>query len=252
MERQATVKVYKAGTNGDTLVEKLAPLVALRQLDSADATFDALCQKDKEKTVEAKGTMTLQISGTDRELGIWCQAYGTRDWYVQKVDGGDVYLVDDELLRTLNQARSRLPDRRLSSLDTTEIVGANLLLSDSGSTLAAAQLDSDLPEKATWKAESLGNSKEMRTQLNSWMASMLKLNGSSYLGPDEELEAPVEHFRVTWITEDGRNQTVVIIKDGDNWWATSEHTRGHLKLVGAKVQTLVEGIDLLVNGAEVQ
>ena len=251
MEEQVTTTYYKAGLNGDTLLANLSPMVAMRKLESGEATFDSVCQKDKAKEVTPKATLTLTIDGQDHELSVWCQSYGTRDWYVQKIDGGQVFLVDDDVLRTLNQAKTRLADRRLWSFDSNEVVTAVIATGD-GQSVQAEQPEPDKADSLGWKAFGKPINSDESKSIRKFMDSFMKLNGSSYrnqeeyaaLGLDERKE-----LQVKLVTADQREQTVTISYDGTDWWAKSEHTHGSLKLVLAKAQPLADMAGVLTKSS---
>ena len=57
---------YKAGTNGQHLLEGLAPMRALRHLSGERAQFQTLCQKDKSEAVEKKASLTLTFKAKTR------------------------------------------------------------------------------------------------------------------------------------------------------------------------------------------
>ena len=180
---------------------------------------------------------------------MWCQAYGTRDWYVQKLDGGEIYLVDDELLRPLTQAGTRLPDQRLWSFENSDIVLANIQL-PSGVSLKAMQHDPGA-EKARWATIEKPGHKA--PELEAAMAKLMKSrNGSEYLAPDETLTSPVPQLVILLQTEEGKSETVEFFQDGvgddKTYWAKSEWTRGYLKLQTAKVNALLDPMCLAVTG----
>lgn len=241
-ERVARRTVFKASGKGDELVGKLAPLLAIRKLDgvAADKLAEIGLDAPTETLVLTRkgGTTTLQIGG---------EAYGTKDRYVRDVDSGAVYLLDDQLLKDLEYARTRLPDRSLWSFETPAIATVTIQHGERSRTVQ--QKNPDDPQAATWTA--VGAEAE-DAQVKTWMDKALKLKGTSTVDPAAE-DAPKdlqERFRLTLTpaSKDGRPETVVVLQDGaeGDWYAQSEHTRGLLKLLRAPTRAVADDVAALV------
>ena len=57
--------------------------------------------------------MILDKKGQKHEFIIGAEAYGTKDFYVQYKETGEIFLIDDKKLRNLVNARTALLDRSL-------------------------------------------------------------------------------------------------------------------------------------------
>ncbi|MEC8425358.1 MAG: DUF4340 domain-containing protein, partial [Myxococcota bacterium] len=105
-------QVFKAGKAGGELLESLSPMLAIRKLDAVD--------QDKLESIgliEPSDTLEITRKGRTTLLELGGEVYGTRDRYVRETGSGEIFLVDDEVLRPLKYARTRLPDRELWDVD---------------------------------------------------------------------------------------------------------------------------------------
>ena len=100
--------------------------------------------------------------------------------------------------------------------------------------------------KATWvRASDPENADE---ELKTWMDKATKLKGTSYSDPDEPPQDLQLMFRLTLTNETGEKQTLEVSREGDDgdWWGTSEHTRGLIKMLRGPSSGLAEDVASLV------
>lgn len=234
--------VFKASDKGDALLAKLAPLQAIRKLDQVDADKLAEIGLDAptESLVLTRGgdTVTLEIGG---------EAYGTKDRYVRHVGTGDIYLVDDQLVKDLEYSRTRLPDRSLWSLETPQIASVTIQHGDASRTLE--QRNPDDPKAATWVPAGQEDEDE---QVTTWLGKALRLKGTTYVDPAAD-DGPTdlqERFRMTLspAAKDAQAETLVVLQDGEDgdWYGRSEHTRGLLKLLKAPTRAVADDVEGIV------
>ncbi len=242
-EPEATVtetEMFKAGDKGDELIKALSPMLALRMLDAVSA--------DKLTTIgldDPQEFLEIVRKGRSVKLELGGEVYGTRDRYVRNVATGEIYLVDDELLRPLKYARTRLPDRSLWAIPSKEL--RSVVLTGPGSSLSLVQENADDPDKARWVPA--GDVEVNDEQLQTWMDKALKLKSSSYAGPDEAQSGLTERFGLQL---QGKGDDVIHVKvfeDAEGgWWGESEHTRGKVKLLKAQTSGLADDIGAITGG----
>lgn len=240
VETVVTRTVFKASDKGDELIDDLSPLRALRRLDDVDDE-----KRAQIGLTEPQGSLALTRGGTTTTVQIGAEAYGTKDRYVQ-TDAGEIFLVDDQVLKTLEYARTRLPDRNLWSFDKPGIAAITIAVGEQ--TRTVEQKNPDDPKAATW-TDADGSTDE---QVKTWLDKVLKLRGTTYVDMDAD-DAPTEleqRFSLTLApaAQDDLPETVEILQDGDDgdWYGRSEHTRGLIKLLRAPTRQVAEDVGSLV------
>lgn len=244
-EYDVSVSHFKSGDKGTELFESLAPLLALRKLDDmSDEKLETTGLNDP------KDSLTLERKGKTIRLEVGGEVYGTRDRYVRDPESGEVYLVDDEVLRPLRYARTRLPDRSLWSYETKRIT-AITIGSPEGS-LDVVQKNAEDPEKATWVRASAPD--EVDAQLKTWMDKALRMKSTAYATEDEDIDGIELLFSLTFTDDKGQTQTLEVLRKPDDekadYWGRSEHTRGMVKLLRGQTRQLVDDIGAIVGGAD--
>ena len=232
-ETVAKTQIFKAGDAGDKLVESLSPLLALRELTDVPADKLATLGLDAPKE-----HLEITRKGRTRTLDVGGEAYGSKDRYVKDTESGKIYLLDDETLRPLKYARTRLPDRAIFALPREKI--ATAVVSSGVGSLEIAQKNPDDKEKATWvKASEPDAAAE---QVKTWMDKALQLKSTSYVGADEMPADLTSSFRLTLRGADGKTETLEVLSAGGDWYARSEHTRGLVKLLKGPTSALAEDV----------
>jgi len=216
--------------------------MAIRRLEGVD--------EEKLESIglaEPSGQMVVVRKGRTATLDVGGEAFGTRDIYLRDVDDGAIYLVDDEVIRPLKYARTRLPDRTLFSIEQLKIATATLT-GTLGQTLAITQKNPDDKANAVWIRSA--SPIEEDEQLNTWMDQAIKLKGSAYASPDEPPEGLVLHFKLTLTTSTGESETLEVLREGEDgaWWGRSEHTRGLIKLLKGPSNSLAGDVEDLLEG----
>ncbi len=245
-EYETTVTNFKAGDKGDELFESLAPLLALRKLDDmTDEKYETTGLDDP------KDTLTLERKGKTIKLEVGGEVYGTRDRYVRNPETNEVYLVDDEVLRPLRYARTRLPDRSLWSTETKRI--ASITIGAADGSIEVLQKNASDPEKATWvRADAADEADE---QLETWVSKALKMKSTAYATDDDDTDGLELLFSLTFTDDKGQTQTLEVLQDPTNdkadYWGRSEHTRGLVKLLRGHTRQLVDDIEEIIGASAV-
>jgi hypothetical protein len=243
-EYETSVSHFKAGTKGDELFASLAPMLALRKLE--DMTPEKL---ETTGLNDPQDALIIERKGKSIRLEVGGEVYGTRDRYVREPDSGEVYLVDDELLRPLRYARTRLPDRTLWSVETKRI--ASVSIGSPEGSLEVLQKNAEDPEKASWVSSTSPD--EVDEQLQTWMGKALRMKSTAYASDEDDTEGIELVFSLTFADDKGQTETLEVLqKPGEErapYWGRSEHTRGLVKLLRGQTSQLADDVGAVVGAA---
>jgi hypothetical protein len=241
-EYEVSVTHFKAGDKGVELFESLAPMLALRALE--DMTPENIETTGLDDPQDA---LIIERKGKVIRLDVGGEVYGTRDRYVREPDSGAVYLVDDELLRPLRYARTRLPDRTLWSFETKRI--ASISVGGPEGSIELVQKNAEDAEKATWVMKDTPD--EAGEQIKTWMSKALRMKSTAYASDDDDIEGIELVFSLTLTDEKGETQTLEVLqKPGEeraHFWGRSEHTRGLVKLLRGQTTQLADDVGAIVS-----
>ncbi len=222
-ERTANKAVFKSADKGQALLDSLSPLAAQRSLEvTEEAKLQDLGLSDPQSRIEIdRGDRTEVI-----EIGK--EAYGTRDYYARHQSSGRIYLLDRELIQPLKYARTRLPDRALFGMARADLESAQV--SAGGHSGMWVQRNADDEKQARWAPKE--NPDAAAEQATTWIDKFIGLKGTQYADPSDPPANLEERFQVA--LSDGKVTTTITVSqvgpDGD-WYASSEYTRGLMKLV---------------------
>ncbi|MSP54059.1 MAG: DUF4340 domain-containing protein [Myxococcales bacterium] len=249
---------FKAGSGNDKLVDGLAPLMAVRALEDVPA--------DK---IESFGltapdtTLSVTIGGAERAFLVGGETYGTKDRYVKDALSGRIYVVDDEVFKSLKFAATRLPERALSDRKPEEITGVSLGQGASTASWthknkddkAAAhwQRDGALPTAPTDGATPLEGEAPAAdpgkdVTFANWVEAALKLKSTAYVQDGDEPATLEAAFDLTLRAEGKPDQTIHLLHDGDDWYARSEFTRGLVKISKGPAEDSYSDVDDILAG----
>lgn len=239
---QPIEKRFKGGTKAEQLLTKLSPLVGLRRFAELDTE-----QEESFGLTEPSATITITRRGRDQVLTIGGEAYGTKDWYVRSEETSTIFLLDDLNLKNLKFARNQLVDRHLWSIDNKKITGLELTF-ENQSTLFEHVNWQD-PQNAHWK---YAEQPELdNAQLTTWIEKFLKIKGNRYAEIDFDANLLSPQFSVSLSDANQASETIQFATDSDgSWWAQSEHTRGHLKVITQSIEPLFTDIEALRTATE--
>ena len=241
-EKEAVVSNFKSGKAATELVAGLSPLFAVRKLE--DVTPDKLKTIELETPVEH---VILDRNGKTTDIELGGESYGTKDRYARVAGTSDIYLIDDEVIRSLKFARTRLPDRDLFPFETPKIETA--VVGDGTSSITLTQKNRDDKDKATWVPADAPD--DTSAQYKTWMDKFLKAKASSYVN-DADVPKDLDlRFQVTLTGEGSPPETVEIYQAGDagDWYAKSGYTRGYVKMLKSTTSGLAEDVGSLIGEA---
>jgi hypothetical protein len=240
---EASVQHFKAGEKADELMASLAPILALRKL--SELSPEQLETTGLDAAVES---LELDRNGRVVRIQLGGEVYGTRDRYARIEGSPDVWLVDDELIKPLKYARTRLPDRELWSFEAKAIARATV----SGGTGSVELLQKNAadPAQAAWVRAATPDAVD--EQVKTWMEKALALKSVSYAEPTDDLSELQPVFSIRFEDEKGQSQTLEVLQkpwSGEgpkpDFWARSEHTRGTVKLLRGPTTALAEDVGAL-------
>jgi len=122
------------------LAEKLAPLVAVRQIGPLAGGQAEAFGFDK-----PEGTLKVKLGGAEQTLVIGATTPGGQERYAKREPGGMVYAVSGDLVQALTAAESRLLERELHGFPDTDVT--RLRISKGGKTREAVTLSD---KKGAW------------------------------------------------------------------------------------------------------
>ncbi len=235
-EKVAKTQVFKAGEAGDKLLDSLSPLLALRQLTDVPPEKMATLGLDT-----SKETLEVVRNGRSRVLEVGGEAYGSKDRYVRDKESGEIYLLDDELLRPLKYAKTRMPDRALFSIAEDKIESA--VITGGMRSLDVQHKNAQDKEKASWVRAASPDA--VAEQLETWMDKALQLKSSAFVAPDDMPVDLQDRFQLTIKGSDGRTETLQVQQSAEkgDWYARSEHTRGLVKLLKGPTSSLYDDVE---------
>ena len=239
---EVKITSFKAGSVGDKLIESLAPMMAMRELVGVDETkLDEFGLKNP--------TITLAVSagGKTATLDLGGETYGAKDHYAKHRESSRFYVVDDELTKSLKFAATRLPERNVFSYKVEQI--DRVSLTKDGKSVSwlqhnkadrAADWWERLPTPGT---EEVGKKDET---FANWLEKALKLKSQSYVQKGEEPVGPSAAFDLAFSVDGKPTETLRVEQLEGDWFATSEFTRGQVKLTkSAAADTADEVVDML-------
>ncbi|MGC6507924.1 MAG: DUF4340 domain-containing protein [Myxococcota bacterium] len=236
------VKTFKAGEKAEDLIDKLSPLVGLRG-------FPELTSEQEESfgLVEPTTTLTVTRRGREQKLIIGGETYGTKDWYVRVSDTQKVYLLDDLKLKSLKFARNQLVDRNLWSIENEKMTG--MVLTKGKQSSAFGHQNWQDPQNASWQY--VEDPSAENEQLTTWINKFLKIKGNRFADSDFDSTALTAQFQIQIAAANDINENIAFFTDSnDDWWAKSEYTRGHLKVIRQSIEPLFADIDSVQNIGE--
>ncbi len=237
------LKSFKAGSAGQGLIEKLAPFTAKRELvDVASEDLAALGLDDPE------GTLTLQRKNKEPVVvEVGGEAYGTRDRYVRDSANGRIYIVAADVLRPMDHANTRLPDRDLLASKQPALV--SLLIETETGSAEFEQRNRDDRKAAYWART---DAETEDTVVTGWLDRFFRLRSRGYVQVDETPTGLEPQFTVKTIDENGDAMKLQILsgknEDGQtSFYAQSDHTRELVKLDKTLATETTEDLDAVLN-----
>lgn len=233
-------KVFKAGERGDELLASLSPMLALRTIEADADRLEAIGFSEVTERLE------IERGGKTQALEFGGEVYGSRNRYARNPATGEVFLVEDDTIRSLKFARTRLPDRTLWPYERSEVARATI--TGPAGSLVVKQENADDADKATWVPADDGAAVDL-AQVETWMDKAFKLKAGSYEGGEEQPNAPEQRFTLSLEDAKGGTLELTIEEDADGtWWGRSDHTRSRVTLLKTQVEPLFADVAALTGG----
>ncbi len=227
MVREETKKAFLAGAAGQKMLDSLAPLTARRQINVAD---DKVAEFGLD---EPDAILTLHRNGKpDRVLEIGGEAYGIKDRYVRDTESGKVYLVDNQIFKPLQFAKSRLPERNLIPTDKDEVVQVEVMSLGGNEKVTLEHKNRDDKDAAFW---AMPGTEVANDVAEAWLDKVFRLRSAGFVQSEDVPTGLETAFTLTATAEDGTTTQVTVSKgnnpDGkETWYGKSTHTRELVKL----------------------
>jgi len=243
---ETKVTSFKAGSAGDKLMESMAPLMAMRELVGVDApkleSFGLSASATSLAVTAAGRTATLELGG---------ETYGAKDLYAKHRESSRFYVVDDELVKPLKFATTRLPERGLFGA-TVETVDTVVL---TAGTTTVEWLQHNKEDRAAdwWERKAAAGTDEVGKKdetFANWLEKALKVKSSAYVQAGEEPETTEPVFDLAFSVQGKPTETLHVLKSGADWYARSEFTRGLVKLTRSAVEDTADEVDDILAGRE--
>lgn len=173
---------------GETLVESLAPLKALRAVGKVEPARNDEFGLDK-----PEGTLNVTIDGKEHVLVIGAATPGGGERYAKYQKNGEVFAIASDIAQSLLLGDSRLPERELHGFKNDEVVKVRIQKGGKSRELVR------LKEKNDGWADVASPTKQDETAGN-WISKLGRLRGSDHVekpnGPTKPEDAlvRVEYF----------------------------------------------------------
>ena len=237
---------FKAGSAGDKLLDGLAPLLAMRELVGVDDV-----KLESFGLNKPEGTVKLTAGGRSATLELGGETYGAKDRYVRHLESGKYYVVDDELLKPLKFASTRLPERALFTYKVEEIDTVTLAKGDR--TTSWTQHNKEDRAADWWErlaATGSGDVGKKDESFTNWLEKALKLKSINYI---QEADVPAEKttaFDLTFAVTGKTTETLHVYQSGDDWYADGTFTHGLVKLTKSAVADAADEVSDILDGKE--
>ncbi len=229
---------FKSGAATDDLVTSFAPLLALRSLDEVDdARLTTFGLKDPDTFVE------IVTTSRTTKLALGGETYGTRDRYVRDEASQRVFVVDDETFKRLKLAGSKLADRSLATAKIETMT--EVTLGEGTASATWVQKNRDDRKAAYWERTSNTTKDDA---FDNWIEKMLKVKSTEWVGDAARPPELVSAFDVTIKADDAKPETVRVSRAGDDWYASSESTRGLVKLTKSSASDVAGDVADVIAG----
>ncbi|MCA9490217.1 MAG: DUF4340 domain-containing protein [Myxococcales bacterium] len=225
---------FVASVQGDELWSSFAPLHAMRELDKpSDPAVFGLDQP--------RGTLVVTRSSGDVTLTLGGETYGSKDRYVQV--GDKVFLVDDALLKPLENAATRILERNLFPLDEKDVDTLSAT-SAAGATLSWKHANMDDPKGAFWARPDSPDTDDASG--GTWIGKVMRLKVRDYV--DEADLAGAQQVMAYTVAGKGQTWSVKVLRtdaEPASWYAVSDFNRVPVSLTESLVKDVVADLDEL-------
>ena len=229
--------VFAAVEQAGTLVGSLAPLRAKRALGEVGPDRLTVFGLDK-----PKGTLRATFGGKTRELVVGGATPGDVDRYVRDGSSGLVYVLDNALVRDLQSADTRLPERKLHSWAVGEVTEATVKVGSKERRLVRGGTEG----RRFWADASTPDQNDETA--NNWLQKVDRLRPMTYF------EAmPEDASSVVRVDYRGTNKALGFIEvrrrvvaEKDEYIVTTEYMRLHANVPASLGEQIAEDLGSVV------
>lgn len=243
---ETKVTAFKAGSAGDKLMESMAPLMAMRELVGVDAPKLETFGLSASTT-----TLAVTAAGRTATLELGAETYGAKDLYAKHRESSRFYVVDDELIKPLKFATTRLPERGLfaAAVETVDTV----VLTAGTTTVEWLQHNKEDRTADWWERKATAGTDEVGKKdetFANWLEKALKVKSASYVQTGEEPATTEPVFDLTFSAQGKPSETLHVLKSEDDWYARSDYSRGLVKLTRSAVEDTADEVEDILAGRE--
>jgi len=243
---ETKVTAFKAGSAGDKLFDGLAPLMAMRELANVDDT--------KIDTFGLKAPTTslgVTLGGRTATLDLGGETYGAKDLYAFQRETSKYFVVDDELVKPLKFATTRLPERAVFSYKPEEVT--HVVLAKDGKQVEWLQHNKEDRNADWWERLPAPGSTDVGKKdetFANWLEKAQKIKSQNYVQKGEEPATTEPQFDLTFTAPGKADETLHVSKSGDDWYAQGDFTRGLVKLTRSVVEDPADEVVDILEGRE--
>ncbi|ABF90184.1 hypothetical protein MXAN_1550 [Myxococcus xanthus DK 1622] len=212
----------RANEVADKLFSRFAPMRAMRALGELDAK-----KQEEVGLATSPRKLTLTVAGKARVFALASPPGGWGTPYLRSEEDGRVYLLGPAMLPDLENANSRLVDRRLHTFDLGDFDAVTIR---AGGATRAFQATGKAPGPVVLAPEDAPERPDDFAR--NWHDRVWRMMPVDLLGRDEPLPGgePQESFRVDYLRAGRAVGHVMVVKGEGGFYARTEHTTGWARL----------------------
>jgi Domain of unknown function (DUF4340) len=233
---EEVVTRFKGGEDATKLIEKWAPVMAMRELGRAEDKIESFGLKSPTSTVvvtTAGKTWTLELGG---------DTYGLKDRYVRDQGTGLVYVVDDQSIKPFT-SKTKLRETAVFSAKKTEI--ESVKVGRGAATVTWEQKNIVDTAAAFWARQ--GGTGDKDETFSNWLDKLLKLRSQEYVQAEEPADlVPVMDLVIKPV--DHPAESLQLLRSGEDWYARGSWVRGLVKLNKTATADVESEVDDVIEG----
>lgn len=177
-EIQEKIVRFAANENLDEILEKVAPLKAVRRLGKLTKE-----QREEFELDDPEGSLEIELTDGTRRFEVGARSFGAGShYYVLDAESGEAFLFNSKLIRDLDLAQSRLMQRELHRFEPGD--SATAVVSSGTKRLELTQRNRHSQQERAW-VEAEQPESTSKTVTN-WMRQLERLRALAYPGPEDE------------------------------------------------------------------
>jgi len=222
----------------DGIVENVAPLKVVRRLGKVVSSRLPDFELD-----EPRATLKIDLERGERVLKIGGMTYGGGNHYALDETNGEVYLLEQNLVRDIEMAQNRLMQRDLHRFEITDIASVEVVAG--GRRLVLDHRNRQDPRERTWEPQEGGATGEVAPN---WMRQLGRLRALGYPEAEERPADDAEPIlRLEYRDESGEvvGHFEIAQRSGETaeFFGRSEATGTWVRLSHSSADQIVEDLD---------